>query len=83
MRKGLLEARPSHGCLAGVASEGPCLWDSYMTRKGVRTCARLRVGTEITSHISEGRDSPVGQGMWWNKPALTQFQSGLLALRYF
>lgn len=83
MRKGLLEARPSHGCLAGVASEGPCLWDSYMTRKGVRTCARLRVGTEITSHISEGRDSLVGQGTWWNKSALTQFQSGLLALRYF
>ena len=77
MRKGLLEARPSHGCLASVAwllwpRRGHVSRDSYMTRKGVRTCARLRVGTEITSHISEGRDSLVGQGTWWNKPALTE-----------
>ena len=83
MRKGLLEALPSHGCLACVASEGPCLWELFHDRKGVRTCAKLRVGTEITSHISEGRGSLVSQGTWWNKPALTLFQSGLSALRYF
>ena len=44
MRKGLLEARPSHGCLASVASEGPCLQGLLYDQEGCEDLCQTEGG---------------------------------------